>query len=137
LQPRINKESCQSGRSGRSRKPMYSQGYPGFESLTFRNKKETKAKVSFFYYKIMEINPLYYGLPSRVQLKELANNHIGIYKVIKSRIIQKDAAKIVATANQLKSVAPKLEVTLICTRNICSKSIALLDKEGIDVQFVD
>jgi len=85
----------------------------------------------------MEINPLHYGLPSKVQLKELANNHIGIYKVIKSRIIQKDAAKIVATANQLKSVAPKLEVTLICTRNICSKSIALLEREGVNIEFVE
>lgn len=85
----------------------------------------------------METNPLHYGLSSKVQLKELANNRIGIYKVIKSRIIQKDAVKIAAIASQLKSVAPKLEVTLICTRNICSKSIALLNKEGIDVQFVD
>jgi hypothetical protein len=85
----------------------------------------------------METNPLHYGLPSKVQLKELDNNRIGIYKVIKSRIIQKDARKIVGFVAQIKSVAPKLEVTLICTRNICSKSILLLNKEEIDVQFVD
>ena len=31
------KERCRSGRSGRSRKPLYPYGYPGFESLSFRN----------------------------------------------------------------------------------------------------
>ncbi len=85
----------------------------------------------------MEISPSYYGLSSKVQLKELDNNRIGINKVIKSRIIQKDAAKIVIIANKLKSISSELEVTLLCTRNICSKSILLLNKEGIDVQFVD
>ena len=87
--------------------------------------------------KIMETNPQYYGLPARIQLEVLAENRLGIRKVIKSRIIQKDAAKIVSIANQLKSVTPYLEVTLICTHNICSKSIALLEKESIKVKFVD
>lgn len=85
----------------------------------------------------METTPTYYGLPSKVQLKELDNNCIGIYKVIKSRIVQKDALKIVAIATQIKSVAPELDVTLICTRNICSKSIALLDREGVTIGFVE
>lgn len=56
---------------------------------------------------------------------------------MKSRIIQKDAAKIVVIANQLKSVNPELEVTLICTRNICSKSIALLERESVRIEFVE
>ena len=33
------KERCQSGRMGRSRKPLYSFEYRGFESLSLRNKK--------------------------------------------------------------------------------------------------
>ncbi len=37
LCPTITKERCRSGRSGRSRKPLYPYGYPGFESLSFRN----------------------------------------------------------------------------------------------------
>ncbi len=85
----------------------------------------------------METNPVYYGLTAKIVLKEIGKNRIGLVKIIKSRIIQKDAVKIVATANQLKSVAPKLEVTLICTRNICSKSIALLEREGVDIEFVE
>ena len=36
---RRSKERCRSGRSGRSRKPLYPYGYPGFESLSFRKKR--------------------------------------------------------------------------------------------------
>ena len=32
-------ERCRSGRSGRSRKPLYPYGYRGFESLSFRKQK--------------------------------------------------------------------------------------------------
>ena len=85
----------------------------------------------------METTSGYYGLSSKIQLKELDNNHIGIYKVIKSRIIQKDALKIAAIAAQIKSVIPEMEVTLICTRNICSKSIALLEREGVTIDLED
>ena len=85
----------------------------------------------------MEINPNYYDLPSRVQLEKLGVNQLGIRKVIKSRIIQKDAAKIIVIARQIKNVNPDLEVMLICTRNICSKSIALLENEGINIRRVE
>lgn len=36
-------ERCRSGRSGRSRKPLYPYGYPGFESLSFRNLRRQKS----------------------------------------------------------------------------------------------
>ena len=36
-------ERCRSGRSGRSRKPLYPYGYPGFESLSFRHNPATLA----------------------------------------------------------------------------------------------
>jgi len=85
----------------------------------------------------METNPLHYGLPSRIQLVNLGKNRIGISKVIKSRIIQKDAAKNVAITSQIKKVNPGLEVSLICSRNICSKSIILLKNEGIEIKYVD
>ncbi|MFT3752147.1 MAG: hypothetical protein QM800_04475 [Paludibacter sp.] len=85
----------------------------------------------------MDTNPLHYGLPARVQLEELGKNRLGIRKVLKSRIIQKDTAKIIAIAQQIKSVNPKLGLTLICTPNICSKSLDLLSKEGIEVSFVE
>jgi len=85
----------------------------------------------------METNPQYYGLPARIQLVNLGKNRIGISKVIKSRIIQKDAAKIVAIASQIKEVNPRLQVLLICSRNICSKSIILLKSDEIEIKYVD
>lgn len=73
----------------------------------------------------METNPEFYGLPSRVQLEALAENHLAIRKVIKSRIIRKDAEKIAETAREIKSVTPGVEVTLICTtvEAMCSKGL--------------
>ena len=85
----------------------------------------------------METNPLYYQLSSKVQLEEINEHQIAIRKVIKSRIIQKDAIKIVETARQIQQVDSQLKVSLICSRNICSKSIALLAKEGIGICYVE
>ena len=85
----------------------------------------------------MQNNPFYYGLPSGIQLEVLDNNRLGIRKVIKSRIILKNATKIIEIARQIKSRHPELEITLICTRNICSKSIALLVKERIEIVYFD
>jgi hypothetical protein len=84
-----------------------------------------------------EIDPSFYGLSARIQLELLSEKQIAIRKVIKSRIIQKDAIKIVNMFEKIKSVHPDLECTLICTRNICSKSTKLLQNEGITLTFVD
>nr|WP_319397422.1 hypothetical protein [uncultured Carboxylicivirga sp.] len=81
----------------------------------------------------MNTDPKHYHLNSRIQLEELGENHIGIVKMIKSRIIRKDALKIVESARQIEKVDPKLKVSLICTSNICSKSLVLLSDENIDV----
>ena len=48
-------ERCRSGRSGRSRKPLYPYGYPGFESLSFRKKAALKA--AFFARERRDENP--------------------------------------------------------------------------------
>ncbi|GAT62746.1 hypothetical protein [Paludibacter jiangxiensis] len=85
----------------------------------------------------METNPTYYGLPARVQLEELGENQLGIRKVIKSRIIRKDAEKIAQMARQIKSVNPALGLTLLCNRNICSKSLDLLREEEIEIRYMD
>ena len=39
---KTTKEVCRSGRTGRSRKPLYPYGYPGFESLSFRPKVDNQ-----------------------------------------------------------------------------------------------
>ena len=74
-----------------------------------------------------------YNLPTRVILRAVGENHIAIVKLIKSRIIQKDATKILEIARQIQSVDAGLKVSLVCSAAICSKSVALLKNEGIGV----
>ncbi len=81
----------------------------------------------------MDINPETYGFPKRQELVPLGSNHIGLVKLIKSRIIQKDAKKIVEMVQQIKKVDKSLEVSLVCSSNICSKSLSLLEREGVGV----
>ncbi|MDR3706572.1 MAG: hypothetical protein P4L28_11790 [Paludibacteraceae bacterium] len=83
----------------------------------------------------MDIDARAYGLSPKIRLKELGDNHIGIVKLIKSRIIQQDAAKVVEVAKQIKAENSECKVSLICTRNIWSKSLALLGREGIDIVY--
>ena len=79
--------------------------------------------------------PETYQLSSRIILRQIGRQHIAIVKLIKSRIIQKDAVKIVTMARQIQSVSPSLQVSLICTKNICSKSLALLADEQVEVIY--
>jgi len=76
-----------------------------------------------------------YGLNSRVKLEVISENHIGILKLIKSRIIQKDTVKIIEQANTIRETNPVVKVSLICHKNICSKSISLLNKNNIEITF--
>jgi hypothetical protein len=81
----------------------------------------------------MDLNPSVYNLPARTKLRAISENQIAIVKLIKSRIIQKDAVKVVEMSRQIQSVHSNLKVSLICTSAICSKSLALLHREGISV----
>ncbi len=85
----------------------------------------------------MQINPTIYGLSTTTKLQEIEPNHLAIVKVIKSRIIQKEALKISAIVQQIKRVNPRITVSLMCTENICSKSVALLAKEHIQLIYVN
>ena len=76
-----------------------------------------------------------YGFNSRVKLEVISENHIGIIKLIKSRIIQKDAVKIIEQANIIREKDSGTKVSLICNNNICSKSVALLNKNNIEIIF--
>ena len=92
----------------------------------------TKHLHKLFY---MKINPSLYGLSSRIELDNLGENRVAIRKLVKSRIIQKDALKIVEVARQIKSVTPEMRITLLCYRNICSKSVILLENEDIEIEY--
>ncbi|MEN8137999.1 MAG: hypothetical protein ABFR62_06170 [Bacteroidota bacterium] len=83
----------------------------------------------------MDTNPEKYGLSKRTKLELIDENTIAIVKLIKSRIIQKDAKKIIEMSEKIKSVKQNTGVALICTENICSKSKALLKDNGIEIVF--
>ncbi len=85
----------------------------------------------------MILDPKHYNLPQRIKLKQISTNHLGIVKIIKSRIIQKDAVKIIDFATHIWKKEPKFQISLICTRNICSKSIALLEQNNIGLEVVE
>ncbi|MCK5906147.1 MAG: hypothetical protein KAG37_01070 [Flavobacteriales bacterium] len=76
-----------------------------------------------------------YGLPKRIKLEEIKPNTIAIIKLIKSRIIQKDAKKIIEIADVIKEVDPNKKVALVCTENICSKSKVLLTSADVTIIF--
>jgi hypothetical protein len=74
-----------------------------------------------------------FGLPKNTQIEVLGANHLAIVKMIKSRIISKDAEKIVEMAGLIRQKEPNTEVSLICSGNICSKSIQLLENNQIGI----
>lgn len=84
----------------------------------------------------MEISPQTFGLSSRIKLEQLANNEISIIKKVKSRIIKKDALKIIEIADKIRTHNPKLKVSLSCTDNICSKSVYLLQTNNTEINFI-
>ncbi len=81
----------------------------------------------------MNLSPKTYGLNARVQLHEISDDHIGIVKKVKSRIIQKDGLKIIDMYSSIKKNNPNLKVSLMCHDNICSKTRALLNDQDIDI----
>lgn len=83
----------------------------------------------------MDTNPETYGLSVHTKLVELGENNIGIVRLLKSRIIQKDAAKLVDMAVRIRRVNPGCRVSVICYPNICSKSLALLAKADVAVVY--
>ncbi len=85
----------------------------------------------------MNLSPEYYNINSRTKLEKIADNHIAIIKDIKSRIIRKDALKLVETATQIKKVEPNFNVSLMCNNNICSKSLKELADNNIEVVYLD
>lgn len=84
----------------------------------------------------MNLSPEYYKINPHTKLEEIADNHIVIIKDINSRIIRKDALKLVETAKQIQTVDPDLKVSLMCNKNICSKSLKMLAENKIEVIYL-
>jgi len=74
-----------------------------------------------------------FALPKRTQLIQLNANTVGIVKKRKSRIIMKDSKQIVDLAKQIRKVDNKLNIMLIISGPICSKSIKYLGEHKIGI----
>ena len=77
------------------------------------------------------VNPLDFGLNSRIKIVSLSGKDFGIVKKRKSRIIMKDGIQIVTIANSIRDRFPESEITLIYSGPICSKTIEFLMKQNI------
>jgi len=82
-----------------------------------------------------KLDPTTFGLNSRTDLQQVDAGTIAIVKKIKSRIIRKDAEKIVAMAEIIQKKKSGQKVILVCTSNICSKSKALLNEKNIEIRI--
>lgn len=80
-----------------------------------------------------KIDPKVYGLPSRTELRLIDNGRIAIVKKRKSRIIMKDGFKIEEQARQIKSTSPDIEISIIVSGPVCSKTLAFLEENQIEV----
>ena len=80
-----------------------------------------------------QIDSIKYGLPKRIKIVEISKDHIGIVKMRKSRIIMKDGVLIIDIADSLRNTELSINVSLIISGPICSKTIKLLNSNSIDI----
>ena len=78
-----------------------------------------------------------FGLNKRTQLVQINANSIGILKQRKSRIIMKDGKQILEIAQQIWKKNKDLNIALIISGPICSKTSAFLHQHNIDIMIED
>ena len=103
-----------------------------FEELIVRINKAIEQTMEY-----KTLNPSDFGLNSRVVLVQISQNHIGIVKKRKSRIIMKDGIQISLLASQINNKLPQARFSLLITGPICSKTIKFLDNESISIIRAD
>ena len=74
-----------------------------------------------------------YGLGKNVLLEYIGEGHIAIMKFVKRRLLVKDGELFIDIAKKIKEKDPDMKVSLLCSDNICSRTVAMLEKAGIDV----
>ena len=81
------------------------------------------------------IDPAEYGLPSRTHLESLNNYHLALVINRKSRIIMSDGRKIMDKIEKIKSIQKNVKVSVKTNAPMCSKTLAFLKENKIDVIF--
>ena len=79
------------------------------------------------------IGPNIYGLSNKVILTEIDKNHIAIVKKRKSRIIMNDGKIILNQINKIRKKRPDLNISLIISGLICSKTANFLKENNINI----
>ena len=74
-----------------------------------------------------------YGLDRKTELEFVGPDHIAIVRFVSRRLLVNDADSIVKVADAIRSADPQMKVSLLCADNICSKLVAKLAENGIDV----
>lgn len=78
-------------------------------------------------------DPKTYGLSSRVTLHAVKEAHLALVIHRKSRIIMADGRKIMKKVEAIQSVNPKLQVSLMTSAPLCSKTARYLSEHGVAV----
>lgn len=81
-----------------------------------------------------ELNANTYGLPARTKLVSLKDGTIALVIDRKSRIIMADAKKISEKIEKIHQQEPSVQVSLLISAPICSKSKLFLEQLGIGVR---
>lgn len=81
----------------------------------------------------MNIDPSLYKLPPGTKLEQIDDKTLALVIYRKSRLIMADGKKILDKLRSVNDISPELRTALKTTAPICSKTSALLKKNGISI----
>ena len=81
---------------------------------------------------MISVDPQKYKLSKRINLKKGPS---GLFVVIdrKSRVIMKDAHRILKIANQIKTIEPDIKIGVFSTAPVCSKTRVFLSDNNLHI----
>lgn len=74
-----------------------------------------------------------FGLSSRIKIYKKNPSTYLLDRIRKSRIIMKDAEKILEITNQIKTIEPNMNIEICVSEAICSKSVRFLESHNIPI----
>jgi len=81
-----------------------------------------------------KIDPKRYNLSSRLNLQQNKLNELFIIIDRKSRVVMKDAHRILETVNRIQSIEKDRHVSVLTSAPVCSKTQTFLSDNSISVK---
>ena len=81
-----------------------------------------------------KIDPKRYNLSSRLNLQQNKLNELFIIIDRKSRVVMKDAHRILETVNRIQSIEKDRHVSVLTSAPVCSKTQTFLSNNSISVK---